>query len=69
MLKLRAIINLMLANRFCLFTDYGNGLDKISVNFRVGDAESASGYLLDRITDTLACEEAVLTVKDLINKK
>lgn len=68
MWKLKAMLNLIFAKRFCIFTDDGTALNAIIINFRIRDAEDATGFVLDRIADTLACEEAVLKVKEIINK-
>lgn len=67
MWKLKAVIKLIFADRFCLFTDNNTGLDSVHINFRIRDAEDATGYLLDQIASTLACEEAVLKAKEIIN--
>lgn len=60
MWKVKAVLNIIFAKRFCLFTDNGNGLDVIMIDFRIRDAEDATRFVLDRIEDTLACEDAVL---------
>lgn len=68
MWKVKEILNLIFAKRFFLFTHNGTGHEVIMNKFRVRDGEYATGFILDRIADTLACEDAVLKAKEIINK-